>query len=72
MVLQSASSTVEVTNETITCNAEPPPIQIRAEDGTQVAIKKRKMPIPSTFPLIKYETPEVDYVSLCPLFDTSL
>ena len=48
-------------SEVETCNAEHPPIQE----------EEQKLPIAISFPCIKVEPPEVNYVSLCPLFDTS-
>jgi len=68
-VLQSVLLTVDIT-AVVACNAEPPAIQMRAEDGTQVAKKKKNMPIP--YFLRKHQHPQVSYVSLYPLFDTSV
>jgi len=69
VVLQSALLTVDIT-EIVTCNVEPQAILLRAEDGTQVAIKNKENANMYYISFQNVSTPQISCVSLCPLFDT--
>jgi len=66
VVLESVSLTADMTEE-VAGHDEPPATQITSE----VAVREETMPIATPILPECISTPQVSYVPLCPLFDTS-